>query len=221
MKGCNETDEHLERLWYMQEEGSDSLAALESAMKEKYSAETIEDLLCDGHVDITLEKGTITLTDSGEEIARRLIRAHRIAERMVYDVLGGDFETGACEFEHVVNQALVDSICILLGHPTECPHGMPIPPGDCCRERTELARSPVVSLTTLKVGQAARVAYVVTQSDEQLHKLDGFHVRPGAIIRLHQTYPAFVIECEGAHIAVDEPVAASISVWKPHDSDDL
>ncbi len=155
----------------------------------------------------------IGLTDEGLETTRRVIRSHRIAERLVHDVLGVPFEQGACEFEHIVNQDLVDSICTLLGHPRECPHGMPIPEGECCREQVQTVETTVVPLTKLKLGENARVAYVYADDDRQMHKLDNLLIRPGIDIKLHQRVPSVVIECENSMIAIDDHVAANIFVW--------
>ena len=138
----------------------------------------------------------------------------RLAERLLYDVLGGEFESGACEFEHMVTLEVVDSICTLLGHPRECPHGLPIPEGECCKHSTRTASSSIAPLTELEVGQSARVAYVNCRDDQRLHKINGLHIRPGAVVRLHQTYPSYVIECEGANIALDKEIAFNICVWK-------
>jgi DtxR family Mn-dependent transcriptional regulator len=46
-----------------------------------------------------------------------------------------------------------------------------------------------------------------------MHKLNGLQIRPGVVIRLHQRYPCFVVECEGGNIAIDDDIAASIRVW--------
>ncbi|MHC4632273.1 MAG: iron dependent repressor, metal binding and dimerization domain protein [Planctomycetota bacterium] len=119
-----------------------------------------------------------SLTEKGAGYARQLIRAHRLAERLLYDILGGDFESGACEFEHTVTGELVDSICILLGHPETCPHGSPIPQGQCCKESCRTAQSSVVPLVELEVGQSARVAYINCKSDQQLHKIDSLCIKP-------------------------------------------
>ncbi len=136
-------DEHVERLYYMKEEGTDSMDALKSAMNENFDAAIIDELLSEDMVELTEEENKIALTKKGENYARQLIRAHRLAERLLYDVLGGDFESGACEFEHTITGELVDSICILLGHPKTCPHGSPIPQGQCCQQSQRTARSSV------------------------------------------------------------------------------
>jgi len=214
MNRKRETDEHIEQLWYMKEGGKDSIDDLKTALDTGYDADITNELLSDGLVQLSEHNNSITLTKKGEDYARQLIRAHRLAERLLHDVLGGDYESGACEFEHTVTPELVDSICILLGHPEACPHGMPIPQGQCCRHSSRTAQSSVIPLVELAVGQSARVAYINCKSDQQLHKIDGLCIRPGAIVTLHQRYPTYVIECEGSNIAMDEEIVSNICVWR-------
>ena len=215
MNERRQADEHLERLWYMKEEGRDSLRDLKGAMGEGFDLDLVHDLSSAGLVEVSETEDKIVLTKKGEDRTRQLIRAHRLAERLLYDVLGTEFESGACEFEHIITPQIVDSICTLLAHPRECPHGMPIPEGDCCTRAARTAESSVTPLTELNPGQAARVAYVNAPSDQRLHKMDGLQIRPGILVRLHQKYPAYVVECEGGYVALDEAVAASICVWRP------
>jgi len=214
MSKVREKDEHLERLWYMKEEGKCLIDDLKNAMGEDFNSDVICELSLDGLVKLTDRDSKIVLTKKGKDDARSLIRAHRLAERLLHDVIGGEFESGACEFEHTVTPELVDSICILLGHPRECPHGLPIPEGECCRRSAKTAQSSVIPLTELEIGQSGRVAYVNCRDDQQLHKIDGFHIRPGAVVKLHQTYPSYVMECEGASIALDKEIASNICVWR-------
>ena len=217
MNKKHEKDEHLERLWNMKEKDIDSTDNLKSVLGNDFSNDIVDELSSDGLVDMKESGKKITLTKKGEDAARQLIRAHRLAERMLHDVMGGDFETGACEFEHIITSELIDSICTLLGHPKECPHGMPIPQGECCKSSAKIAQSSVAPLIELQVGQSSKVAYVNCKNDQELHKIDGLHIRPGAIVKLHQTYPTYVIECEGANIALDKDVASNICVWKQPD----
>ena len=214
MSKKRERDEYLEQLWYMKEGQKDSLDALKDALDTAYDPHITDELLSDGLVQLSKDSNSIALTNKGEDYARQLIRAHRLAERLLHDVLGGDYESGACEFEHTVTPELVDSICILLGHPRACPHGMPIPQGQCCRHSSRTAQSSVIPLVELAVGQSARVAYINCKSDQQLHKIDGLCIRPGAIVTLHQRYPTYVIECEGSNIAMDEEIVSNICVWR-------
>jgi len=209
-----ERDEHIEQLWYMKEEGNDSAEAFKTAMNGKIDPAIIDELASEDMVELSADRSKLKLTNKGEDYGKQLIRAHRLAERLIYDILGGDFESGACEFEHIVTPELVDSICTLLGHPKTCPHGMQIPQGQCCRRSAKTAHSSVIPLSELEIGQSARIAYVNCKSDQQLHKINGLHLRPGVTATLHQKYPTFVVECEGSNIAMDEQIASSICVWR-------
>jgi len=205
-------DEHLERIWYARERREESLEDFRAIMGKAYSGECLKQLASEGLVELDEAAGRLDFTQKGEEYTRKLIRAHRIAERLIHDVLGREFESGACEFEHIVDTDLVDSICTLLGHPRECPHGFPIPMGECCKRSARTVHSAVVPLAEMQVGQSGHIVHVSAQSDQQMHRLDSLQIRPGARIRLHQVYPSFVVECEGASIALDAQVAASINV---------
>ncbi len=214
MIGQQKREEYLETLWSMKEEGKDSTDTLKSGIGEDFDAGIIDELLSEDLVKLTDDNNKIVLTKKGEDDARRIIRAHRLAERLIYDVLGGEFESGACEFEHTITTELVDGICTLIGHPKECPHGNPIPEGECCKRSARTAESPVIPLTELEIGQSGRVAYVNYKSDQQFHKIDVLQIRPGAVIKLQQKYPSYVIECENAYIALDREIASNISIWK-------
>ncbi|MBF0387275.1 MAG: metal-dependent transcriptional regulator [Candidatus Omnitrophica bacterium] len=213
-----EQDEHIEQLWYMKERGEGSVAFLKRIMKGAFELKDLQELVGRGLVELSPDGATVKLSEAGDARARQLIRAHRLAERLIADVLGGgDLEQVACEFEHTVSLELVNGICTLLGHPRECPHGMPIPEGECCKLAKKTELSFIVPLLDIKVGESARIAYINCKNDQQLHKLEGLCVRPGVVVKLHQTYPAYVIECEGASIALDKAVIANISVWKNFD----
>jgi DtxR family transcriptional regulator, Mn-dependent transcriptional regulator len=201
----------LECLWQLRERDCSTVAALQGSLGEHYRAEDLTRLSADGLAEVSGDG--VRLTADGDRHAQRLIRAHRIGERLIHDVMGRAFESGACEFEHVLNQEIVDAICTLLGHPRECPHGFPIPEGECCRLSARYVRQDIVPLSQLRIGQSARVAYVYAKSDQQLHRLTSLQIRPGTEIKLHQAYPSYVIEVDGASIALDTEVAANINVW--------
>ena len=77
----------------------------------------------------------VLLTDRGKTRARDVVRRHRLAERLFKDTFRIDdheAHSQACKFEHIISPELDERICSFLGHPTTCPHGNPIPPGDCC-----------------------------------------------------------------------------------------
>lgn len=213
MNKKRDKDEYLEQLWSMKEKNNDAIEEMKKGLHVEFNAETLQELIDDNMVDTDDDKHTITLTEKGEKEARQIIRAHRLAERLISDVLGEEFEAGAGEFEHTINPELVDGICTLLGHPQECPHGKPIPEGECCMRCARTAQASVIPLTDLEVGQSARIAYVQCKNDQQMHRMDGLQIRPGTTAKLHQKYPTIVIECEGASIALDHEVASNIRVW--------
>jgi putative ABC transport system ATP-binding protein len=84
---------------------------------------------------VALQNGEVQLTPVGSQRARDVVRRHRLAERLFKDTFSIDdseARTQACRFEHIISPELDERICTFLGHPTTCPHGNPIPPGDCC-----------------------------------------------------------------------------------------
>jgi putative ABC transport system ATP-binding protein len=79
--------------------------------------------------------GEVRLTAAGTRRARDVVRRHRLAERLFKDTFRIDdheAHSQACKFEHIISPELDERICSFLGHPTACPHGNPIPPGECC-----------------------------------------------------------------------------------------
>jgi energy-coupling factor transporter ATP-binding protein EcfA2 len=84
---------------------------------------------------VDLRNGEAQLTPVGTQRARDVVRRHRLAERLFKDTFSIDeseVHTQACKFEHIISPELDQRICTFLGHPKTCPHGNPIPPGDCC-----------------------------------------------------------------------------------------
>jgi putative ABC transport system ATP-binding protein len=85
----------------------------------------------------------VELTSRGRQRAADIIRRHRLAERLFTDSLAleseSEIEQQACKFEHILSPEATDKICTFLGHPKTCPHGAPIPAGQCCGRSEELA----------------------------------------------------------------------------------
>src|SRR5438874_3285156 len=82
----------------------------------------------------------VELTERGRQRAADIIRRHRLAERLFTDSLAleseSEIEQQACKFEHILSPEATDKICTFLGHPKTCPHGAPIPRGNCCEAQT-------------------------------------------------------------------------------------
>jgi DtxR family Mn-dependent transcriptional regulator len=163
---------------------------------------------------ITRDGATISLTDPGRKEAERAIRRHRLAERLMVDVLDlrDDFCETGCRFEHLLKEGVEESVCTLLGHPTACPHGKPIPPGPCCKECRRSARKIVSPLSSMEAEEAGRVAYINAAEPGHLQKLMAMGVLPGMALRMIQTFPSFVFQVGQTQYAVDRELADCVYV---------
>lgn len=173
----------------------------------------IEDLHARGAV--LIESDRIYLSPSGTSAGRRVVRRHRLAERLLVDVLGwgeSAMHEHACRFEHVLNDGLDARICTLLGHPRICPHGRPIPSGDCCDRKLNSAGPVVSPLSAMKKNEQGTVAYINPTQPEILNKLMAMGILPGAPIELMQSFPSYVFKTDRSQFAVDREIAQSINV---------
>lgn len=223
MKTNERIDEALEAVWTSSEKGDATVARV---CRDTVGGATTELLTSMQSMKLITIDGTgdgarVSMTDEGREIGRRIIRSHRLAERLVCDVLNLSLEAAeaaACEFEHTLSHDLTDSICTLLGHPTRCPHGKPIPEGDCCRQARDQVGPVVAPATALEIGEEGRVAYVALTDHSLSHQLASLGIAPGVPLRMHQRYPSFVIKCEETEIALEESIAKNIFVRRPRPS---
>ena len=157
-----------------------------------------------------LEDGNMVLTPAGESRARDIIRRHRLAERLFADVLDiKDFEADACRLEHALSPGSEEAICTLLGHPPRCPHGKPIPKGECCAVYTRKVAPLTQRLIDTEAGKTVRVMFIQGASVDRLATMG---LVPGTTIRLNQKSPAFVIEIGETTVAIDSEIAEGIYV---------
>ena len=132
-------DHLLEQIWVCGEEGRPSDIAqfrTPGGVDPLRTLARMEDL----RLVKVLEERLIQLTDRGKSRARDVVRRHRLAERLFKDTFRIDdheAHSQACKFEHIISPELDQRICSFLGHPTTCPHGNPIPPGECCDHKKE------------------------------------------------------------------------------------
>ena len=204
-------EELLETLWIRAKEGKEDSSALDDLGKTE--SKPIKQLLKVGY--ITLSDNRVSLTSSGLPIARNVVRRHRLAERLLADVLGtvGTLvHEKACKFEHLLDRGLDESVCTLLGHPKICPHGKLIPPGKCCQQKRVPVSKLVSSLSHMAQGQMGKVAYVYAPESSRLQKLMSMGILPGASIRLIQNFPSYVFEIGQAQFAVDKEIADAIYI---------
>ncbi len=207
-----EAEEVLETLWIRTEEKKDALSLNDFEVLGQ-EPEPIKQLLNAGYISLSDDR--VMLTSKGRSEARNVVRRHRLAERLLTDVLGARdmlIHEKACKFEHLLDRGLDENICILLGHPKICPHGSPIPPGRCCQEEQTQAQKVVAPLSQLARGQKGNVAYIYALESDKLQKLMAMGILPGAPISLIQSFPSYVFQARQTQFAVDKEIADAIYV---------
>jgi len=124
-------EEYLEAIHELEEEG---IHVIQARLAERLGhsppsvSEMIHRLEGEGHVRI--DGRDVHLTTSGRKRAESVVRKHRLAERLLTDVIGLEWHKAhaeACRWEHVISDEVEARLVELLGHPTTCPHGNPIP----------------------------------------------------------------------------------------------
>jgi DtxR family Mn-dependent transcriptional regulator len=203
-------EEVLEKLWIslMEKEGervSKKFIGKGDVLKELLDSKLIAE-----------DKKGIRLTTKGKDVAKGVIRRHRLAERLFHDLLRMNkrsMESPACQFEHLlISGEVEEGVCTLLGHPKECPHGRRIPKGRCCREKRQKAKKVIHPLSELKKDQKGEVIYLQTQDKNLLKKLMAMGVLPGRKIQLIQRSPSFVFSIGRTQVVVDREIASNIYV---------
>jgi DtxR family transcriptional regulator, Mn-dependent transcriptional regulator len=208
-------DEALELLWVLGEEGHHDLKRFRLSSDDP-DVDALTDML-KGEGLATLSDNAITLTDKGTTIAKGLIRRHRLAERLftdVFDLSKEIMEEDACKVEHILSEELTDSVCTFLGHPTVCPHGKPIPRGECCRKYSVDVRPVVSRLTDFEVGHAGKIVFITPSEASRIGRLSSIGIIPGTIIRLLQRKPSIVLQMDETTIAIDPELAKDIFIKK-------
>lgn len=156
------------------------------------------------------------LTEKGFKKAKKIIRLHRLAERLLHDVLRAsehEVESSACRFEHVISEEVEEAICTLLGHPSVCPHGREIPKGECCIRGKKEVRSLVVRLTSLSPGEEGEIKYL-SGDEEIIKKVISIGLLPGKRIRVIRVFPTFLVQVGNTQIALDEKIGEAIHVMR-------
>jgi DtxR family Mn-dependent transcriptional regulator len=211
MKKCRE--HALEAILMASEQGEPSLEGARRAHHEKLHDKDIDALERDGL--ISREGDRLNLTEEGMREAQDVLRRHRLTEALLFTVLGLNAQRASevgCMLEHDIRSEMVDSVCTLLGHPLHCPHGDPIPPGPCCKERRTTVESQVVPLTALAPGERGRIVYIRPRNHQRLHRLTSLGLTPGVKVTLHRRSPAFCLRYEETELAIDRDVAEDIVV---------
>ena len=190
-------EEALGVIWTSLQRNEDDFEKVSETI-EKGVSQNITNILLEKNF-INKEKNKIKLTASGEDLGKQLTRRHRLT---------------ACDLEHNLSTDLADSICTLLGHPKQCPHGNPIPEGNCCKNSSSKIESIVVPLSKIDIAEEVTLSYIVTTNHDYMHKLLSIGLVPGTKIKLHQKFPTYIVKVNETQIALDGEVANLIYVRK-------
>ncbi len=163
----------------------------------------------------------LELTGEGLRLATRVMRKHRLAERLLTDVIGLDWElvhAEACRWEHVMSENVERRLLELLGHPTESPYGNPIPGLDeLGQELGEEFMDGVESLSEAvgDVQSRVRVRRISeeTQKDEELMMaLRRVGALPDKVIEVNRTAAGVLIGSGGESAEIDDEASEHIFV---------
>jgi len=215
MERTEKIEEALSIVWEEKEKKNFDRETVRKRIVDEIGEDILENLAAEKYV--AFENVSVNFTDKGEDAARDITRRQRLAERLLIDVLElsrREMDSSACEFEHILSKEVEESICTLLGHPKECPHGFPIPPGRCCEKAKDMLESIVVSLSKFSPGETGKIVYVLTRKHPQLHKLMSLGILPGVNVTVHEVLPTFVIQVEETQIALEKDIAKEIYAKK-------
>lgn len=211
-----EREHLLHLLWNLEEEGIQQLETVKDRWVHDDDPDPIINMAAEEGLVIT-DGRNLLLTDRGREQAEDLVRRFRLAECLFSEVFlleEMQYEKSACEFEHILTPEVTDSVCTLLGHPPICPHGRPIPRGACCAKFSSDVKPIVVRLSDLSPGDVAKVVFITFTRSKHLDKLDTIGLTPGAMVKLHQRRPSFILDLGETQIAIDREIAQEIFVKK-------
>lgn len=208
----NKIDEFLEQLWILiVEENNQEVSS--QLLADKPTDSLLKEMENKGW--ILISEGRLRLTESGYQQAQQMIRRHRLAERLFVDIIDTKeefLEEAACHTEHILKEGIDEKVCTLLGHPTTCPHGRPIPPGTCCLKARISGEKLVDTLANLKPNQQGKIAYLQTKDAKKTHKLMAMGVLPGTSVTLLRRYPSYVFTIGYSQFAIDREMAEQIYV---------
>ncbi|MGW6532780.1 metal-dependent transcriptional regulator [Streptomyces venezuelae] len=186
-------------------------------------SQTVARMERDGLLHITDDRH-LRLTEQGRRLATRVMRKHRLAECLLVDVIGLEWEQAhaeACRWEHVMSETVERHLLDLLWHPTTSPYGNPIPGLEELGQKNTADPLPdesTISLSDLAPGPNGTSAVVrnireLIQTDAQLmHTLRHAGVRPGAVVSVTSSPTGVTVSSGGTAAELPAQAAAHVLV---------
>jgi DtxR family Mn-dependent transcriptional regulator len=206
------TEMYLRTVLELEEEG---IPALRARLAERLGlsapsvSEGVARLEGEGLLRLDGER-IVRLTDDGRDLATRVLRKHRLAERLLVDVIGLEREfvhEEACRWEHVISDRVEDKLAELLGNPTTSPYGNPIP-------GAEVDDVEVVALADADEGRVRieRISEQLQGQAELMHLFDRHGVRAGSTVEVTEAVDGLVIALDGHEVPIDRDEARLVYV---------
>jgi DtxR family Mn-dependent transcriptional regulator len=176
------------------------------------AGEMLKRLEAEGLVERGEHKEAI-LTPTGTDRARKVVRKHRIIERLLTDFMGytaGEAHVHADELGGTFTDEMIERIDEKLGHPQRCPHGWPVDPDFEQAENREL-----LPLSDLEPGQGATIVRLAEHDGDLLHWFYDEGLVPGTALELRAAEPAagqFRVTINGGEKAIGERAASGLFV---------
>jgi DtxR family transcriptional regulator, iron-dependent repressor len=187
-------EDYLRTIYALEEEVQPVIAARvaeEVGVTPSTMVSTLRRLEGEGYLKVVRRK-EIHLTAEGKQVAERILRRHFLLERFLTDLLGLDWVKAhqeAHRLEHALSQEVEDRLAKLLGYPTTCPHGNPIPSKDSQR----VPKSKGTPLHNIAAGEEVELDYI-TEGGERDARLLGFlqehRLVPGTKVRVLDVAPS-------------------------------
>ena len=222
------TEMYLRTIYELEEEGVVPLRA-RIAERLQQSGPTVSQTVArmerDGLVVVGGDRH-LELTEEGRQRATRVMRKHRLAERLLVDVIGLEWEyvhDEACRWEHVMSERVERKILAMLDHPTQSPYGNPIPGLDELGQAGSGGVSPT-GLSPLAAVAGEDPAEVVVhrlgepvQADSvMMARLASFGLRPGGRVTVRRAGRGVVLvdapAVEGSPLELPADVAGHVFV---------
>jgi DtxR family transcriptional regulator, iron-dependent repressor len=190
------TEMYLRTIYELEEEGVVPLRARIAERLEQSGptvSQTVGRMERDGLL-VVADDRHLQLTEHGRELAVGVMRKHRLAERLLVDVIGLEWEQvhgEACRWEHVMSEAVERKLVRLLGHPTTSPYGLPIPGLDKLGEgepasaiEPDLVRVDEVARRGGGTVEVRRIAEHVQVNMDLLSELKAVGLMPGGTVEV-------------------------------------
>lgn len=205
-------EEYLQAIWTLADEGGPVIGARLAEFLRISPAsvsEMVHRLERDGLLELT-ERKEIRLSERGDELARRVVRRHRLIERMLTDLLGYEWwktHDEAERLEHAISPEMEQKLAERLGDPDTCPHGNPMPGATRRRSRP---------LDEARLGEPVVIERIPDQFEHEpgfLEYLDRQGMRPGTTLRLvERGAERMVVEVAGTPRTVRADCGAKVWV---------